>query len=343
MEIYSHPDIAEILLIPGNSSCCDCGAPKPKWASLNNGVFLCLNCAGIHRSASLQISVIKSLQIDQWTEKQILYLNKGGNIKFKENLKEYNIPETASFDLKYKTKASEYYRQKLRDEVEFISSKDYQKQAMEKPGPTEGLEILRFPEGNVNVDNNLIIGNSPNLNNNNKGNSSSGSGFFSFFGGVVDSVKGAVGAVGQKFDELKIKEKIVETGNTALGYAKVAGNAISTKTKEAMNSQFIQNIQNKMEAGLNTVLKKGKEMLGNEGNKGMKVINHPQVNPEAVKNIVGENINAQGEGVGQVENVQNEERIDNKEEDNKEENQVEEKKEEKKESGSNNENPENKN
>jgi len=45
MEIYSHPDIPEILTIEGNSNCCDCNAEKPKWASLNNGVFLCLKCA----------------------------------------------------------------------------------------------------------------------------------------------------------------------------------------------------------------------------------------------------------------------------------------------------------
>ena len=56
MEIYSHPDIPEILSLPGNSTCCDCNAEKPKWASLNNGIFLCLKCAGIHRCFGVDIS-----------------------------------------------------------------------------------------------------------------------------------------------------------------------------------------------------------------------------------------------------------------------------------------------
>ena len=64
MEIYSHPDIPEILSLPGNSICCDCGIEKPKWASLNNGAFLCLKCAGIHPSLGVDISTICSLQID---------------------------------------------------------------------------------------------------------------------------------------------------------------------------------------------------------------------------------------------------------------------------------------
>jgi len=58
MEIYSHPDNLEILSLPGNSTCCDCGIEKPKWASLNNSAFLCLKCAGIHRSLGIDISTI---------------------------------------------------------------------------------------------------------------------------------------------------------------------------------------------------------------------------------------------------------------------------------------------
>ena len=102
MEIYSHPDIPEILSLPGNSICCDCNAQKPKWSSINNGIFLCLKCAGIHRCLGAEVSLIRSLQIDSWTDKQILYLSKGGNNKFKQNLKDYNINLNLQPDLKYK-------------------------------------------------------------------------------------------------------------------------------------------------------------------------------------------------------------------------------------------------
>jgi len=33
-----------------NSKCFDCDASSPNWASINNGVFICLNCSGVHKS-----------------------------------------------------------------------------------------------------------------------------------------------------------------------------------------------------------------------------------------------------------------------------------------------------
>lgn len=39
----------QILLIPGNEKCCDCGSPDPKWASINLGITLCISCSGVHR------------------------------------------------------------------------------------------------------------------------------------------------------------------------------------------------------------------------------------------------------------------------------------------------------
>ncbi|XP_035244359.1 arf-GAP with coiled-coil, ANK repeat and PH domain-containing protein 3-like isoform X3 [Anguilla anguilla] len=35
--------------IPGNEQCCDCGQPDPRWASINLGILLCIECSGIHR------------------------------------------------------------------------------------------------------------------------------------------------------------------------------------------------------------------------------------------------------------------------------------------------------
>ncbi|MBN3290859.1 ACAP3 protein, partial [Polypterus senegalus] len=33
----------------GNHLCCDCGQPEPRWASINLGITLCIECSGIHR------------------------------------------------------------------------------------------------------------------------------------------------------------------------------------------------------------------------------------------------------------------------------------------------------
>lgn len=37
----------------------------PEWASYKLGIFICLNCSGIHRNLS-QISRVKSLRLDFW-------------------------------------------------------------------------------------------------------------------------------------------------------------------------------------------------------------------------------------------------------------------------------------
>lgn len=44
--------------VPGNSVCADCGANDPDWASLNLGILLCIECSGVHRNLSVQISKV---------------------------------------------------------------------------------------------------------------------------------------------------------------------------------------------------------------------------------------------------------------------------------------------
>lgn len=45
-----HEKVAELSKLPSNSRCIDCNDPNPNWVSLNFGCFICLNCAGFHRS-----------------------------------------------------------------------------------------------------------------------------------------------------------------------------------------------------------------------------------------------------------------------------------------------------
>uniref|UniRef100_A0A4W5NTT1 Arf-GAP with coiled-coil, ANK repeat and PH domain-containing protein n=1 Tax=Hucho hucho TaxID=62062 RepID=A0A4W5NTT1_9TELE len=37
-----------IQCLPGNEYCCDCGQADPRWASINLGILLCIECSGIH-------------------------------------------------------------------------------------------------------------------------------------------------------------------------------------------------------------------------------------------------------------------------------------------------------
>ncbi|XP_053551263.1 arf-GAP with dual PH domain-containing protein 1 [Bombina bombina] len=70
--------LQELLHKPGNNICSDCGAADPDWASYTLGVFICLNCSGIHRNIP-QISRLKSVRLDQWDDVQIEYMACLGN------------------------------------------------------------------------------------------------------------------------------------------------------------------------------------------------------------------------------------------------------------------------
>lgn len=41
--------LKRVQSVAGNSQCGDCGQPDPRWASINLGVLLCIECSGIHR------------------------------------------------------------------------------------------------------------------------------------------------------------------------------------------------------------------------------------------------------------------------------------------------------
>ena len=288
---YSHPDIPEILKKGENSKCVDCGAENPKWASMNNGVFLCLKCAGIHRSFGMSVSLIRSLQIDSWTEKQLLYLTKGGNINFKNNLSEFNIAETAALDIKYKSKAADYYRKYLKNEVEKESDPNYAPIQVNKPETEEAMDIIEIKEENDENEEKPEVKKEPIQKK-----------FFGFMNNVLNKVKEgtsvAAKKVGKGITDLKIKDKLKVAGNAIAGAAKTSGHFIADTTKKAMD---------KTKEGMDILSEKTKKAF----KKGSKDLNE---NPENKQN-----------GEGNKTGEQN-----NKEEDKKEEKKEEEKKEEEK-------------
>lgn len=70
---------AGLYLQPENKTCFDCGASNPKWASVNNAVFLCFQCAGKHRNFGVHISFMRSCALDKWKHKQLQQMKAGGN------------------------------------------------------------------------------------------------------------------------------------------------------------------------------------------------------------------------------------------------------------------------
>ena len=47
---------------------------EPEWAAVNLGIFLCIECAGIHRRLGTGISRVKSIKLDRWTEDTVIVM-----------------------------------------------------------------------------------------------------------------------------------------------------------------------------------------------------------------------------------------------------------------------------
>lgn len=265
-ETYAHPALNEIVSREGNTLCFDCGTENPKWASINNGILLCLKCAGIHRGFGLQISTIRSLQVDSWTEKQVKYLSQGGNLRFKNFLAEYKIETSSSIELKYKSKATEYYRNLLRNEVEKIFDDKFVGNNLPKPDLDTGIQIIEIKQNDKEINNQFYIG-SDNQKQKQEDNS--------FFGSFGSFFKEAVDTVSKNLNEVKFSETIINAGNAMIDFAKNGGEYIINKTKEAVNSETMQNIKKGAESGFNTIVEKSKILLN---------IDQQEINPNSQQN-----------------------------------------------------------
>ncbi|KAM8879086.1 arf-GAP with dual PH domain-containing protein 2-like isoform 2-T3 [Spinachia spinachia] len=70
--------LLDLVRQPGNNACADCGIPEPDWASYTLGIFVCLNCSGIHRNLP-DISKVKSIRLDIWDDALVQFMRERGN------------------------------------------------------------------------------------------------------------------------------------------------------------------------------------------------------------------------------------------------------------------------
>jgi ADP-ribosylation factor GTPase-activating protein 1 len=121
--------LAMLKSIKGNHRCIDCGEQDPQWATVSYGALLCLQCSGRHRSLGVQVSCVRSIAMDEWSQAEVLAMLEGGN----EQLQEFFVRHDLTVDsdltknvlltkdnvttMRYKTKASLFYRQQMAKHV----------------------------------------------------------------------------------------------------------------------------------------------------------------------------------------------------------------------------------
>jgi hypothetical protein len=109
--------LARLLSKPENRFCFDCEAHHPTWASTYFGVFLCIDCAGLHRNLGTHLSFVRSTDMDSWTREQLWRMTAGGNGRARSFFKTHQAPTGGSLSQKYSSRAAYLYRELLSREA----------------------------------------------------------------------------------------------------------------------------------------------------------------------------------------------------------------------------------
>merc|ERR1712093_103426 len=77
----SHPTLNRLRACAENSECFDCTAKKPGWAALPHGIFVCIDCAQLHRHVGRHISQTKAVNTGTylWFEPELAVMKDVGN------------------------------------------------------------------------------------------------------------------------------------------------------------------------------------------------------------------------------------------------------------------------
>ena len=312
-------DLIPIIQIESNQNCNDCGKINPHWCSITNAVLLCPSCARNHKKFNINISRIKSLEVDDWSKEDIYKLKIGGNERFTKLIKSYNIPLTKdNKEYKYYTKAAQYYREILTEEV-----KNHDTKNIKKPTLREGIEILYQDDYlnlfNKNQSNTINIENENIDNKDNKVQPKQEN--KNWMDKIIDKLEPDV--TPPPTDNSKKSQKFFDNVTNAFndvkeaakeidfkGKFRMAGEYVQDKTEKIQNSRTFNRFMNAVSNSIDNVIQTTDKILFKGGN-GNKLIYVPPnyINPNLIpknssnyKQINGQIIN-QNQNIEQNKNI----------------------------------------
>lgn len=113
----------KIRAIKSNQVCFDCPAPRPTWASVTYGVLLCLDCSATHRSMGVHTTFVRSIDLDEWTQRQIDAMRLGGNENARKYFRDHGLTDMhGKIEKKYTSKAARAYRAELEKHLDVAAA-----------------------------------------------------------------------------------------------------------------------------------------------------------------------------------------------------------------------------
>ncbi|GAX17126.1 hypothetical protein FisN_5Hh512 [Fistulifera solaris] len=138
--------LALLKSIEGNDRCIDCGGRDPQWAAVSFGALVCLQCSGHHRSLGVQVSKVRSIEMDEWNLDEVIAMLEGGNeqlstffVRHALTVEDCVVKKNKAINkenvirLRYKTKAAQFYRQQMQLHATSVL----------ESGPYRGREMAR--------------------------------------------------------------------------------------------------------------------------------------------------------------------------------------------------------
>lgn len=295
---YSDPQLGLILSYEGNSQCADCAITSTlRWCSIQNGVFLCTQCARKHKLFSSNISTIKSLEIDIFTKEDLTLLRLGGNSRFNSLMLEYNIPLTPNNQkYKYHTNIADYHRKCLHEEV--INGGCL----LDKPDLKSGIMLIDDNEQPPKQDTvtplydpNLFSSPIPSVERievEPKKEVDVGEEFMNV-GRSLGKIFGRIGnGISNKMKEIGMDDTLTAAGDSAKKFFESSKEFISDKGKVVTQSDLFQNVKQKAESGIDFIQEKANEFM-DQGNQRTSSIN-VRMSSVNNSNVNNGNVNVNG-------------------------------------------------